>query len=407
MATKNGLRVYPEKATGKFKYRIVMDYYHDYEARWKQVTCGSNSTTKSALAEAKNKLTLKVEKLLGDYNKKKVNLTVSEALINWWAFRKGSVAEGTYQDDVIYLKKVETLFGRWQVSKVEKDHLKDFLLKLEVAPNSRKNFRSKLNLFFDFCEDEGYISENPMYRVRLPKHKETLEEKQKREDKYFTVEEMARLLETMTTQASQSKRQVDRHNNERKRLFVEFQFSLGDRISESLGLRYQDIDFEQGILKLRAQLDVFNSSAVAPKRRALKTKHSERDILLKNRELEILRWFKGHQPTHSEFIFVQENGCLIQRETMNRYLKRFCEVFPYKLPSSFTTHALRHGNVMLKKELGIDEQVIVRDGGWADTQMISRVYGRHITPKILDRSTSLLQDFSVENSRNIHKKREE
>ncbi len=46
MATKNGLRYYEEKVSGKSKYRIVMDYYHPYEDKWKQVTCGSNSVTK-------------------------------------------------------------------------------------------------------------------------------------------------------------------------------------------------------------------------------------------------------------------------------------------------------------------------------------------------------------------------
>ena len=407
MATKNGLRVYPEKASGKFQYRIVMDYFHPYENRWKQVTLGSNSTTKKVLDEVKNKLSQKVERILGEYTKKKINLTVNEALVEWYKFRNGSVATGTHTDDIDNTRVFKQKFGKWQVEKIEKDHIKDFLMALPVAPSSKKNYRSKLNLFFQFCEDEGYIQENPMYRVRLPKHKETLEEKQKREDKYFTVDEMKLLLEAMEEHGKRYKSKRDQKNNWRKRYFVEFQFSLGDRISESLGLRYQDIDFERGVLHLRTQLDLHKVSVKAPKLKSLKTKHSERDILLKDRELEILQWFKANNTTDSPFIFIQENGHLINHSMINDYLKKFCDILPYKLKSSFVSHALRHGNVMLKKELGIDEQVIVKDGGWSDTQMISRVYGRHVTPTLINKATALLQGFSVENSRNIHKKSEE
>lgn len=41
------------------------------------------------------------------------------------------------------------------VSKVEKDHIKNHHLALPFAPSSQKNYRSKLNLFFELCEDEG------------------------------------------------------------------------------------------------------------------------------------------------------------------------------------------------------------------------------------------------------------
>lgn len=56
----------------------------------------------------------------------------------------------------------------------------------------------------------------------------------------------------------------------RKRYFVELQFSLGNRISESIVLRYQNIDFENGILSLRSQINRLNSKANAPKFASLK-----------------------------------------------------------------------------------------------------------------------------------------
>jgi integrase len=121
-----------------------------------------------------------------------------------------------------------------------------------------------------------------MYRVRLPRHKETLAEKQKREDKYFTVKEMKLLLDAMEKKANQSTTETARLNKWRRRMFVEFQFSIGDRISESLGLRYQDIDFERGVIHLKTQLDG-NSSVAAPKVKPLKTTKSERLIILKTR----------------------------------------------------------------------------------------------------------------------------
>ncbi|MCL2677276.1 MAG: tyrosine-type recombinase/integrase [Streptococcaceae bacterium] len=407
MATKNGLRIYPEKSTGKSKYRAVMDYYHPQEERWKQVTCRTDSTTKKSLEGIKNKLSLKVEKILGEGGKSKAGLTVAEAMAEWLTTRKGAVADGTHVEDLNVVRPFVAQFGRWKVSKVEKDHVKDYLLALPIAPASMKNYRSRLNLFFEFCEDEGYIRESPMYRLRMPKHKETLEEKQKREDKNFTVDEMRKLLKAMENRADLARTEETRRNNWRKRYFVEFQFLMGDRISESVGLRVQDVDFENGVLHLLTQLDVVNSRSNSPKLKTLKTKHSEQDILLKRRELEIIHWFIERNDEEAEFIFLSEQGALMKGTVINSYLQRFCDVLPYKLKSSFVSHALRHGNVMLQKELGIDEQVIVQRGGWSDTQMISRVYGRHVTPVLLERADLALKDFSLQNSRNIHEKTDE
>jgi integrase len=104
------------------------------------------------------------------------------------------------------------------------------------------------------------------------------------------------------------------------------------------------------------------------------------------------------------FVFVQENNNLLSSSMINNYLKAFCGVLPHKLRSSFVSHAMRHSNVLVQKELGVDEQVIVARGGWADTQMISRVYGRHVTPILLEKADTVLKDFSVRNSQNIHER---
>lgn len=86
-----------------------------------------------------------------------------------------------------------------------------------------------------------------------------VEEKQKREDKFFTVDEMNLLLEAMEQQATQKSNQAKRQNAMHKRYFIEFQFLLGDRISESLGIRYQDIDEKNQLLHLRTQYDARSS----------------------------------------------------------------------------------------------------------------------------------------------------
>lgn len=395
MAAKNGLRYYPEKASGTYKYRIVMDYYHPFEDKWKQVTCGSNSVTKGALDAAKPKLEQKVRRILDGFNKKKsTELTVSECLEEWRVFRKDSISSGTYNDDLHKTRQFEAVFGKWKVSKLEKEHIKDFLLGLTVSPSTLINYRSKMNLFFQFCEDERYIKESPMYRVRLPRHKETLAEKQKREDKFFTVKEMRKLLEAMEEKIKSTKRADFVEDSWRIRMMIEFQFLLGDRISENTGLRYQNIDFRKKLLRIQTQYDR-ESSVSNPKLKELKTKDSERIINLTKRQIEILKWFKARNETESEFVFVRQNGNVINNVTVNNYLKKFCELFPYKLESSFVSHAMRHSNVVVKKELGVDEQIIVAQGGWADTQMISRVYGRHVTPVLQERANKVMEDFTI------------
>lgn len=81
----------------------------------------------------------------------------------------------------------------------------------------------------------------------------------------------------------------------------------------------------------------------------MKTKHSERTLRLKQRELEIIQWFKSNNQAQTEFIFTQGNGSLLCSPLINYYLKEFYEALPHKLRSTFVSHALRHGNVMFKK----------------------------------------------------------
>ncbi|WP_251420876.1 MULTISPECIES: hypothetical protein [Lactococcus] len=99
MATKNGLRVYDEKASGKYKYRAILDYKHPYEDCGEQVTCGINSKTKRALDEAKTKLEFKIKTKLEGLDEKIINLAINEALELWHDFRKDSIAKGTHVDD--------------------------------------------------------------------------------------------------------------------------------------------------------------------------------------------------------------------------------------------------------------------------------------------------------------------
>lgn len=182
-----------------------------------------------------------------------------------------------------------------------------------------------------------------MAKIRTKRQARTMEEYEKKKDKCFFSEEMAVLLKAMTDSETC---ELDL----RMRLMIEFNYLNGPRISEEMGLCWDHIYPATKTLFIEYQYDQ-KSQLNAPSVKLLKTSQSIRVKPLDTRSLEILEWFKQHQPRkNSKFVFLQENGSLISDKAINDYLKCFASCLPNKLITSFTSHALRHSFITHEAE---------------------------------------------------------
>ncbi len=110
----------------------------------------------------------------------------------------------------------------------------------------------------------------------------------------------------------------------------------GLRIGETLGLVWEDVDFEQGFLRLRYQLDRKRE------RVSLKTTESRRDVVLTP---QLARTLKEHRMASrfsqpSDFLFPAPDGRGRDHRSTSRGIERAVE--RAKLGEGISSHVLRH-----------------------------------------------------------------
>jgi integrase len=122
------------------------------------------------------------------------------------------------------------------------------------------------------------------------------------------------------------------------------ELATGLRRGELLGLKWQDIDWKNGIIKVRRQVARVNGEIVeAP----LKTKNSYRAVTISQQAIEVLREQK--RKTHDTYVFPSPNGGPLSPDSVNNMLKRVLEragipkVRFHDLRHTFATIALQNG----------------------------------------------------------------
>lgn len=158
-------------------------------------------------------------------------------------------------------------------------------------------------------------------------------------------------------------------------LFPAFALLLlyGFRRGELLGLRWQDIDFEHGIICVRQQLQkVGKALVIGP----VKTEAGERELPLLRVARRLLASHPGSHnsvkstTTSDELVFTRPDGRPIDPDIFYRSFKRLCSAVGVR---PITLHHARHTTTTLLKRLGVqdrDSQLILGHSHVTVTQEI-------------------------------------
>lgn len=143
---------------------------------------------------------------------------------------------------------------------------------------------------------------------------------------------------------------------------VKFLFATGVRQGEMRALLWKDVDYDEGVIKIRKTFSIDSSGG--PKLNPPKTRNGIRNLPFNDEIIKILDDQKklsaelfGEEPKPEDFIFRNLQGKPIPRSTLREW---FCQVCG-KMPDGFagiSPHAARHTFVTLKSLQGVSLFVI-------------------------------------------------
>lgn len=348
------------------KYRYFEKYFNQRELKWKQVTVTMNGKTRLSQAEARNRLAKKIEEAQNNFQERKIEkATVQEVFEGWTLLRAQEVQESTYITEIGLFVDFLKEFGGWQVRVIKTVHLQNYLMGRHTLKNStRRNLRAKINMFFTYMERLGYIEDNPVEKVVLPRESLNLEEFEKKHSKFFSIYEMRQFLGALEKECQSEGRM-------RKMYLAEFLYLTGLRINEALALRFIEpfVDLENHTITVRYSLDKKSYNAAKAKLSKTKNPQSIRTISINSRAVEILQWFQeANRKFPSEFVFLNDQGNIIIPSCFNDFLKKYGAKASIegKDASIYSAHMFRHSHISLLAELGISQKATMERVGQYD-----------------------------------------
>ena len=320
----------------------------------------------------------------------KRNTTINE-LFDLWCHIKRGLKDNTFQNyKYMYNTFVRPKFGKLKISQVKKSDVKRFYNYLAdergLQASTIDSIHTVLHQVFDLAVDDGYIRSNPSERVLKELKQAHCFQTEKR--KALTVEEQELLLDYL------------RNTPRYRHWYPIFAVMLGTglRVGEATGLRWCDIDLDEGLIDVNHTLVYYchgPQKGCSFNVNTPKTKAGERvvpmlgfvkEAFLEERENQKETGIscKASVDGYTDFIFVNRYGDTQHLGTLNKAIRRIIRDCndaqfeksenPEVLLPHFSCHTLRHTFTTRMCEAGVNIKVIQDALGHADVSTTLGIY---------------------------------
>jgi integrase/recombinase XerC len=218
-------------------------------------------------------------------------------------------------------------------AKLDKDSVRDFIA-IVYANTPKKTTISRkiyaIKSFFGYLQRQGRITKNPFDVISSPKEDKTLPE-------ILTEKEMKQFLDGLPE---------EKFIHLRNKAVFEMLYATGLRISELTGLKRQDINFDECLLRVLGK---------GKKERIVPFHDHAKTVLLK-----YLDAAREKFKTNNEYIFLNNRGKkitdraieMIVQDSYREVMQSNKHVYPHLFRHSFATHLLQRGaNLRIIQEL--------------------------------------------------------
>lgn len=308
------------------------------------------------------------------------SITIKDWMDGWLAKMKHDVKSNTYRDYALYSRSfIIPFLGDELLTKLTRKKVNTFYEDLSfdgVTAQSVHHIHSVLHhALEDAYEDEEIIS-NPAHKTRLPRVV-------KKEMKFFNEEQVRILL-------------IAVRGHKREPLY-DLAVKLGPRQGELLGLKWEDVDFHHGTLKIRRQVQretgvglLFCDLKTPTSLRTLQLGNNTLDLLMRHKEtIESMRAKAGNLWQENDLLFPTDIGTMFDQSNLDSEFKAILTLSG--LPE-IRFHDLRHtaASIMLKYLKDIIR--VSRTLGHSEPSFTLNVYG-HLIPGIEPEAANIIDDL--------------
>lgn len=197
------------------------------------------------------------------------------------------------------------------------------LFELGLSARSQARIVSGIKQFFNFLILDDEISSDPSELLELPRIGRKLPE-------VLTIEEIDLIIETID---------LSKNEGHRNKAIIETLYSCGLRVSELVNLRFEELFFNEGFIRVIGKGNKQRLVPVSP------SVEKEIGIYVDN-----FRRYQSIKPGNESFVFLNRRGAKLTRVMIFTIVKNLVElagirknVSPHTFRHSFATHLLEGG----------------------------------------------------------------
>ena len=362
-----------------------------YEFKWRDKRGNRHSISAVTLEELREKELDVLRDVLDGVKVDKNNLTVND-LYNSWIQLKRGLKENTFSKyKYMYKMFVEPDFGKNRITDLKRSDVRGFYNFLaeekHVQINTIDSIHTVLHQVLEIAVEDDYLRYNPSDNALKELKKAVNFEVEKR--RALTVSEQE-IFEAFL-----------RKKGQYHRWYPVFTVMLwtGMRVGEITGLRWCDIDLEEGSINVNHTLVYFDKRAEERCTFAInttKTKAGERSIPMLPKVKEAFLMEKEYQREfgvksesvvdgYRDFIFVNRFGNVQHQGTLNKALRRIIRDCNFEILDKnkqndviilpkFSNHSLRHTFTTRMCEAGVNIKAMQEILGHADAETTMDIY---------------------------------
>jgi integrase len=339
----------------------------------KQKTKGGFKTKK----EAEKALALVLADIeRGEYIIEDKKVTLNELIRDWLNFQKWRVKPTTHYIYVrLFKTHIQNGIGRCKISEIKPINITRYYQDLVdfLSPSTIKLIHRVINGSFAWAVKMEMLNRNPAQGLELPRKKRS-------GLTIWTKEEVNRFL-------SVAKKESVYYP------IYYLAITTGMRRGEILGLKWQDIDFEQGVINIQRSWTTTGKEAILTD---TKTNFSARSINISKNVIEILKAHRKKQEEHlkllgikTDFVFVNRNGNLIRHNNLWRSFKTMQEKAGVPL---IRFHDLRHIHASILLQKGVHPKIVSERLGHSSIKITLDIYS-HLVPGMQKQAADAIDDF--------------